>query len=453
MHLIQLNQLVQFDFLALCMTGLVLFLGLNIAVFSTRYMQGDATYRSFFLRLLSLVVSLVFMVSSNHLMVFFLAWMSSNILMSQMMIHKSSWQAASYSGSLALRNFFIGLFFLGVAFVILYVETGTLSISSICEAREQTPLIKISLSLLLLAAMTQSAIWPFHRWLMSSLNSPTPVSAMMHAGIVNGGGFILLRFGTLFANDQMMLQVIFIIGVVTSVVFTTCKLMQHDIKRSLAASTIAQMGFMFAQFGLGLYSVTLAHIILHGLYKSFLFLNSGSSIYQKQHHATHEVTSLPRVLLSCICAAVTLIIFCFTKQQPFFPSDAHLIPQLILTITSFQLAFGLLSQKLKGKEVLSAILLCSLTGSYYGLLLFFIENVYGLTFGTGAQALNAVYLSGTAILVSSWILFMYGRAFIAAFLGPENIDKIYVNLLNVSQPHAKSITSIRKHYKYHEANT
>ncbi|MEM1283613.1 MAG: proton-conducting transporter membrane subunit, partial [Chlamydiota bacterium] len=420
MHLIQLTQLFYFDFLALCMTGLVLFLGLNIVVFSTRYMQGDTTYRSYFLRLLCLVVSLVFMVSSNHLIVFFLAWLISNFLMSRLMIHKSSWQAASYSGTIALKNFFIGLFFLGTAFVILYLKTGTLSISSICQTTEQTPLIRVSLSLLLLAAMTQSAIWPFHRWLMSSLNSPTPVSAIMHAGIVNGGGFILLRFGTLFANDQMMLQIIFIIGVLTSVVFTTCKLMQHDIKRSLAASTIAQMGFMFAQFGLGLYSVTLAHIILHGLYKSFLFLNSGSSVYQKHYQSTHEASSPTRVLLSSLCAAITLIIFCLTKQQQIFPSNAHLIPQLILTITSFQLAFGLLSQKFKGKELLSASLICSFTGFYYGSLLFFIENVYGLTFGTGAQTLNAIYLSGTAILVISWILFMYGRSLIANFLGQEN---------------------------------
>lgn len=452
MSLLQFNQLFHFDFLAMCMVGLVAFLGLNIAVFSFRYMQGDSAYRSYFLRFLGLIISLCIMVSSDHLILFFLAWLSTNTILSRMMVHKSSWEAASFSGRLALKNFLLGLLFLASAFLILFFETGKVSIHLISETAKQTPVLRVASVCLLLGAMTQSAIWPFHRWLLSSLNSPTPVSAMMHAGIVNGGGFILLRFGTLFANDKVMLQLIFIIGLITSMVFTTYKLIQHDIKRSLAASTVAQMGFMFSQFGLGLYSVTMAHILLHGLYKSFLFLNSGSSVHQKQHHENNEPLSTSKIIASAICAFITLYIYAAAKHQPVFPRNAYLIPQLILLVTTFQFAIELLPHRFRLKELLTACVVSSLVGWYYGLLLTFLDNAFGQNTTSEVQPLTPLYLIGAVILVVAWWVFMYGKTLVSTFLGTKGVDKAYVTLLNASQPHANAITPIRKQYKYHEAN-
>jgi len=130
--------------------------------------------------------------------------------------------------------------------------------------------------------MTQSAIWPFHTWLISSLNSPTPVSAIMHAGLINGGGFLLTRFAGLFVQSTGMLQVIFFLGLLTALIGTLWKLMQHDIKRMLACSTMGQMGFMIAQCGLGLFPAAIAHLCWHGLFKAYLFLSSGSAAHEKE---------------------------------------------------------------------------------------------------------------------------------------------------------------------------
>ena len=87
----------------------------------------------------------------------------------------------------------------------------------------------------------------------------------MHAGLVNGGGFLIVRFAPLYLNYPGILNIIFIIGLSTAIMGTLWKLMQSDIKRMLACSTMAQMGFMIAQCGLGLFSAAIAHIILHGL--------------------------------------------------------------------------------------------------------------------------------------------------------------------------------------------
>lgn len=450
MNITQTQHLFNVDFLAMCMMGLIFFLGLNIVVFSISYMRGDSSYRYYFYRLFFLIISLAIMVSADHLFLFFLACASSNFFLSRLMAHKKVWEAASFSGFFALKNFFFGLFFLGAAFSILYLHNGELSIQKICELASDYPVSRTASIFLLIYAMIQSAILPFHKWLLSSLNSPTPVSAMMHAGVVNGGGFILLRFGPLFAGDLIILQFIFVVGVLTSLAGTIWKLMQHDIKRSLAASTIAQMGFMFAQFGLGLYSVTLAHIILHGLYKAFLFLNSGSSLNQKAYDHSNESLSVRTMIASATCTALTLITFCITKKQTPFPADAHLIPQVVLGVTSFQLASGLLSKGWKTKELLLTFLICSLIGGYYGSILFVIENVYGIGVTSIVEVFNPVYLLGGTLLIISWVVFMYGQSIARSVLGDKRLDQVYVSLLNASQPHSQSITTSKKQYKYQE---
>ncbi len=137
-----------------------------------------------------MVVSVSLMVCADHLALLFFAWCTSNLLLVRLMIHKSGWEAARASGRLALNNYLVGAVCMGGAFIIFYLITGQTSIKVLNHTLVQSNLMLPALALLLIGSMTQSAIWPFHRWLISSLNSPTPVSAIMHAGLVNGGGFL-----------------------------------------------------------------------------------------------------------------------------------------------------------------------------------------------------------------------------------------------------------------------
>ncbi|MGV2333173.1 MAG UNVERIFIED_CONTAM: hypothetical protein LVR18_03255 [Planctomycetaceae bacterium] len=131
--------------------------------------------------------------------------------------------------------------------------------------------------LIVVGAIMQSALFPFHKWLLSSLNSPTPVSSMMHAGIVNGGGYLLIKLAPLYNHDVLILNVIFMAGFTSAFIGTIWKLIQNNNKNMLACSTLAQMGCMIMEIGMGFFSVALAHITLHSMFKSYLFLASGSA--------------------------------------------------------------------------------------------------------------------------------------------------------------------------------
>jgi NAD(P)H-quinone oxidoreductase subunit 5 len=202
------------DAIALVMMSLVVFIGLTVGSFSSRHMRGDSRYYRFFMLLTALIISVVIMVSADHLLILLIGWGTSNVILMRLMVHKPTWKEARTSGLLAGKNFLLGTMSIAVSFLLLYLATGETSIQTIIHTQHASPYITLSLFGILLGAMTQSAIWPFHRWLISSLNSPTPVSAIMHAGIVNGGGFLLVRFSPLYFDRPNLLTAIFVIGIV-----------------------------------------------------------------------------------------------------------------------------------------------------------------------------------------------------------------------------------------------
>ncbi|MCB1149617.1 MAG: proton-conducting membrane transporter, partial [Chlamydiia bacterium] len=184
-------------FLSLIMMGLVGFVALCVATFSARYLKGDRKQAAFYLNLTGMVAAVFIMVSADHLLLFLVAWGASNLFLVRLMLHKSCWGAAKASAHLALKNFSLGFFFLGAALLIFYWATGESSLRTLLKSPIETPWLIAGTLFILLAAMTQSSLWPFHSWLISSLNSPTPVSAIMHAGLINGGGILLARFAPL----------------------------------------------------------------------------------------------------------------------------------------------------------------------------------------------------------------------------------------------------------------
>ncbi|MDX1581956.1 MAG: proton-conducting transporter membrane subunit, partial [Alphaproteobacteria bacterium] len=132
--------------------------------------------------------------------------------------------------------------------------------------------------LLALAALLKSAQFPTHGWLTEMMETPTPVSALLHAGIINAGGFVLIRFADVMLLSPSVLAVIAIIGGFTALFGSIVMLTQSAVKTSLAWSTVAQMGFMMLQCGLALFSLALLHIVAHSLYKAHAFLSSGEAV-------------------------------------------------------------------------------------------------------------------------------------------------------------------------------
>jgi NAD(P)H-quinone oxidoreductase subunit 5 len=171
------------------------------------------------------------------------------------------------------------------AMVLLYNLFGSLDFTTMFAAAErisqtgQAPAgIHWVAVLLVIGAMMKSAQFPFHGWLTEVMETPTPVSALLHAGIINGGGFLILRLSDIVSLSVPALQMLAVVGGFTALFASVVMLTQTSIKVSLAWSTIAQMGFMMLQCGLGAFSAAALHIVAHSLYKAHAFLSSGSVI-------------------------------------------------------------------------------------------------------------------------------------------------------------------------------
>lgn len=433
------------DNLSQVMIALVSFVGICVATFSSRYLKGDRGQNLFNLNLAALISSLCIMVTADHLLIFYVAWVVSNYLLTRLMSHKREWQAAINSSTLAARNFLLGAIFLGISFVILYLATNQIQISKITNSYINQTSLTIAGSLLLMSAMTQSGLLPFHRWLISSLNSPTPVSAIMHAGLINGGGYLLVRFAKLFIVNQTLLNIMFLAGIITAVIGMLWKLIQNDIKRMLACSTMSQMGYMVAQCGLGLFSSAVAHLCWHGLFKAYLFLASGSAAKERRLDLPSQPT-LKQLIITIPCGLMCAYMFSIGSDQNIFITNTTVFVFFIVFISGVQLALGIVRQHVI-RETLFALIFVSLAGLAYGLIINIFEKKLATLEIFQPQKLNALHVIFMLLLGGMWLIAQFA----------QNAKKInfrqymlmmYVKMLNASQPHPKTITTHKHAYKY-----
>lgn len=441
-----ISSLFHVDALSIVMMVLVAFIGLCVSSFAWRYMKGDTKFRSFFIKLILLIVLVFTLVCADHLALLFIAWCLSNVLLVQLMIHKTGWQAAKASGLLTARIFFLGLVCMAAALVAFYWVTGDASIQSLVHRHVYTSTMLPALVLLLISAMTQSAIWPFHRWLISSLNSPTPVSALMHAGLVNGGGFLLIRFAPLYLNYSGLLTIIFVMGIISALLGTLLKLMQSDIKRMLACSTMGQMGFMLMQCGLGLFPAAVAHLVLHSMFKAYLFLASGGAAQEKRL----KLDNPPRPLVlicALMCGMVGSYGFGLASGESWLAGDATLIPSFVVFLGASQCSLTLLNQNIR-RNLLLALVAAGLFGAVCG------GNVYLVVLALKPMQLmqpmllNGIHYLGIIALALSWFFMLFIRNDERANQLPAWICKGYVIALNAGQPHPATVTVFRNQYKY-----
>lgn len=435
------------DRLALIVATLVGLVAAVVVSFSHRYLQGNRRKSAFFLNLVGLVLSVLLLVTSNHLLAFAFFWLLSNGFLLRLMAHQQRWRAAQESAFLATKNFVLGGAFLIVAFAFLWKTSGDLFIQSTLSSLKQVPLFAFAKLFLCLAAMTQSAIFPFHRWLTSSLNSPTPVSAIMHAGLVNGGGFLLARFFPVLVHQSSLLQVLFVLGLITAVLGTAWKLIQSDVKRMLACSTMGQMGFMIVQCGLGLFPAAVAHLCWHGLFKAYLFLSSGSAAQEGREGALCS----PRLLdfaIALLLGVLGMLSFSKISYGQLYWEDTRVFLQIMAWVACAQFILPIVMERQK-KNVWLLITLPVLIGGFYGASVHLMESLLGSSIGILIpQPMTWVYGMGLAALILTWLLSVFKDSLRKIRLSPYWIKKVYVRLLNASQPHPKTITAYRNDYRF-----
>jgi NAD(P)H-quinone oxidoreductase subunit 5 len=311
-----------FDRLSSILLCSVAAIATGVARYANRNIAGEPRCKYFF-RILAITCTLVFLLlTAQNLVMLFIAWVGTSLYLHRLL----TFYPERPLGVLAAKTKFIinrfGDFFLLLGLVLLQYHFKTLSLPEILyrahELRASSTLLHEMIAVfLVIAALTKSAQFPFHTWLPDTLECPTPVSAFMHAGIINAGGFLLIRTQPLFANTAVAPIILVTIGTLTSIIGALSMMTKTDIKRTLAHSTVAQMGFMMLQCGLGAYPAAVLHMIAHGAYKSNAFLYSGT--------ITRPLLRIPSIHFGQLMGAFLLSLlgtFCFLSASQGF----HLVP-------------------------------------------------------------------------------------------------------------------------------
>lgn len=276
---------VYFDRVSALMAVLISYVGWIITRYSYSYMNGDAQSGYFHKWLMVCLGAILGLVISGNLIQLFAFWVLTSVALHKLLTHYSNRPWAVWTARKKFLISRLGDLFLALAIYLIYQLWGTGELS-LLFAKFQSggsgyfddPLVAPICILLVLSALTKSAQFPFHSWLPDTLETPTPVSALMHAGIINGGGFLLIRLSPLVSQSSSALALCTLVGGGTCLLGGVILMTQSSIKKKLAYSTMSQMGFMMMQCGLGAFSIALIHIIFHSLYKSHAFLRSGSAV-------------------------------------------------------------------------------------------------------------------------------------------------------------------------------
>ncbi len=304
---------VYYDGTASLMFALVSFVGWVICGYSIRYLDGEATQGRYFRWTAFTIGSVLLTVISGNLLMFVVAWIMTSLGLHQLLLHYGHRPSAKRAAWTKFTISRIGDAALIGSMVIISNEFKTLDFAELFAAAGAlaniTPAIHAAGFLLIAGAVTKSAQFPFHTWLPQTMETPTPVSALMHAGIVNAGGYLIIRTSPLVALTPWALTTLAIFGGFTTCFAAVVMLTQTSIKKSLAYSTIAQMGFMLLQCGLGAYSAAMLHILAHSLYKAHAFLSSGGVIAERfatsvSPPANHSVTAVKLAIVGSILAAL-----------------------------------------------------------------------------------------------------------------------------------------------------
>lgn len=282
-----------FDPLSTLMIMVISGISLIVRVYSVRYMAEEDGYGRFFVLLDLMAASLVMMVSAGDLIMLLAAWHLVGVLLYFLLGHDNRSHSAFRYSFWTFITYRFGDVPMVIAAVLLYQASDSWSLTVIFDFIAQHPnattyfdfsLTETVSGLIALSALARSAQFLLHIWLPYTMEGPTPVSALMHAGIVNAGGIIINRFAPIFVYTDDVLHWLFVIGLFTAVIGSVLMLSQNDIKKALGYSTMGQMGFMIMECGLGAFSLAIFHLIAHGLFKGTLFLSAGNVIGEARHH-------------------------------------------------------------------------------------------------------------------------------------------------------------------------
>jgi len=295
------------------------------------------------------------------------------------------------------------------------------------------PAIQVASLLMVITAMLKSAQFPLHGWLLEVMETPTPVSALLHAGIINAGGFLVLRFTNIISLSVPSLDLLAVVGGFTALFGSVVLLTQTSIKSSLACSTVAQMGFMMLECGLGAFSAALLHIVAHSLYKAHAFLSSGSIIDIARASWTPSPGGKPhplRLSFSIACVLIlTLLFSLITGATPVRnPAVFGLGAVLLLGLTHL-IANGI-DERPNAYVVGRTLLLACLSGGTYFGLQFAAEKLFAGALPRMETVRGPFGLAVVGAIVLSFAAVIFLQGMVPRNAGAPRWQALYVHVSN-----------------------
>ncbi|MCG3200462.1 MAG: NADH-quinone oxidoreductase subunit L [Gammaproteobacteria bacterium] len=327
------------DKLTVTMMTVVTFVSLIVHIYTIGYMHDDPGYQRFFSYIALFTFSMLMLVMSNNFLQLYFGWEAVGLVSYLLIGFWYTRPTAIFANMKAFLVNRVGDFglLLGIALVLMYA--GSLNYQDVFAAvpdlarqsvgilaGQEWMLLTVVCLLLFVGAMAKSAQMPLHVWLPDSMEGPTPISALIHAAtMVTAGIFMVARMSPLFENSDTALNVVLVIGALTAFLMGLVGLVQNDIKRVVAYSTLSQLGYMTVALGASAYGVAIFHLMTHAFFKALLFLGAGSVIIALHHEQDIRRMGglrryMPITWLTCLIGSLALI--GFPAMSGFYSKDA-----------------------------------------------------------------------------------------------------------------------------------
>lgn len=293
---------------------LVQTLGAVIGIFSSRYLQGEHNQKGYIAAFSGVLAAVHVLLLSNHWVVLITAWAVIGIILKQLLCYfpnRPFAVLAAHKKQIADRTA-DGLLIVAAGLAWWQVGSGSFTaLSEHVSNHGSSTALSVSAVCLVLAAILRTALLPVHGWLIQVMEAPTPVSALLHAGVVNLSCFVLIKFDFLLNATPIAKWILVFFGFVTAFAAGLVMLTRVSVKLRLAWSTVAQMGFMILECGLGLYTLAVLHLIGHSIYKAHAFLSASTVVEQTKQHVlsgAKQASFLSMVLSPIVATFIVLAV-------------------------------------------------------------------------------------------------------------------------------------------------
>ena len=358
------------DLVAGTVALLVGFIGWIVMRYSRTYLDGEAREGAFHALMLTTLAAILVFVQAGSLTTMALSAVVVGLSLKRLLLFYPERAEAQRAATKFALVWHSGDVFLALATGLLFAKFGTVdlaALSAMAQADGLGVLGSAAVAMIVLAAALKTASFPLHGWLTEVMEAPTPVSALLHAGIINSGGVLLIANAGLVQQSTGSMAALAVAGGLTALFGATVMLTQSAVKTALAWSTVSQMGFMLLQCGLGLWTLALLHLLAHSLYKAHAFLSSGGAIEdvaKVRRPGPVAAPSVQKVLYSFALAIAlyagiaTMFTLSFGAKSP----QALALGTILIFGVAYMVAQGLadraprkLTRRLVGSSIIAAV--------------------------------------------------------------------------------------------------